>query len=54
VLALRRSLGRLVRHDAHVRGTQVWLAGCILLMGRSPMWLIVLVVVAAWLFASDA
>ena len=46
------SAGRMVHRDAGTGGEQVWLACCSLLMGRSPMWLLALVVVAAWLFAS--
>ena len=50
----RDPAGRLIRHGARAGGTKVWRASCILLIGRSPMWLIVLLVVAAWLLASDA
>ena len=46
--------GRLIRHGARAGWTKAWLACCILSMGRSLMLLLVLVVVAARLFATDA
>jgi hypothetical protein len=47
-------VGRLVRHDARGGGAKASPACRSLLMGRSPMWLLVVVVVAARLFGNHA